>query len=116
MRRFVRIGLVVLLWAPIFAFVGHVALGLSATDLPGFNMSANADAARWIFESPSLGIPAHPTGEFDISHSEVTLKSGPVAYGLGSIAWPGQVVAALPSFLQGLLVSQSGKSFPLPIN
>jgi hypothetical protein len=116
MRRFVRIAVVVMLWAPIFAVVGHVASGLTATDLPGFAMSGKADAARWIFESPSLGIPAHPTGEFDISHTEVSLKSGPVSYALGSVAWPGQVVAALPSFLQGVLVTQSGQSFTLPFN
>lgn len=116
MRRFVRIGLVVALWAPVFAFVGHVASGLTAIDLPGFAMSGNADAARWTFESPSLGIPAHPTGEFDISHSEVTLKSGPVSYALGSVAWPGQVVAALPGFLQGTIAAQGGQQLPLPFD
>ncbi len=116
MRRFVRLALVVALWAPIFAFVGHVASGIGPTDLPGFNIGGTADGARWIFESPSLGIPAEPTGEFDISHSEVTLKSGPAAYALGSIAWPGQVVAALPSFLQGEIASQAGKSFAFPFD
>jgi len=115
-RKFVRIAVVVALWAPVFAFVGHVASGLGPTDLPGFNMGGQADGARWIFDSPSLGIPAHPTGEFDISHSEVTLKSGPVAYALGSVAWPGQVVAALPGFLQGTIASQGGGQFTFPFN
>jgi hypothetical protein len=115
-RRFVRIGLVIALWAPVFAFLGHGASGLGATDLPGFNMGGKADAARWIFESPSLGIPANPTGEFDIAHSEVTLKSGPAAYALGSVAWPGQVVAALPGFLQGEIASQGGGSFSFPVD
>jgi len=116
MRRFVRIGLVVALWVPIFALVGHVASGLGPADLPGFNMGGKADAARWLFESPSLGIPAEPTGEFDISHSEVTLKSGPAAYGLGSVAWPGQVVAALPSFLQSDIQTASKNQFQFPVD
>jgi hypothetical protein len=46
----------------------------------------------------------------------VTLKSGPVAYALGSVAWPGQVVAALPSFLQGEIQSQAGGSFSFPFS
>jgi hypothetical protein len=115
-RRLVRIFVVVALWAPVFAFVGHVASGLGPSDLPGFAMGGKADGARWIFESPSLGIPASPTGELDISHSEVTLKSGPASYALGSVAWPGQVVAALPSFLQGEIESQSGNSFSFPFD
>jgi hypothetical protein len=114
-RRTVRIAVVVVLWAPIFAFAGHVASGLGPNELPGFNMGAMANAAQWAFNSPSLGIPAEPTGEFDVAHTEVTLKSGPVAYALGSVAWPGQVAAALPSFLQGQIENGSGGQFQFPV-
>ncbi len=114
MRRAVRISVVVLLWAPIFALFGHVASGIGPADLPGFNMGAKAHAMQWAFNSPSLGIPADPTGELDVAHTEITLKSGPVSYALGSVLWPGQVAAALPSFLQGQIENGSGGQFKFP--
>jgi hypothetical protein len=113
-RRAVRIGVVALLWAPIFVVVAHVASGVGPADLPGFSMGTAATASRWFFESPSLGIPAQPTGELDVAHAETTLKSGPAGYGLGSVMWPGQVAAALPSFLQGEIESQSNGQFQSP--
>jgi hypothetical protein len=98
-RRLIRIVIVTLLCSPVVIWA-RGASGVSVTDFSGWDMGAKATAVQWVFDSPSLGIPAKPTGELNLAYSEATLQSGPAAYGLGSSIWPGQVVAALPPFLQ----------------
>ena len=112
-RRLLSAGLVVALWAPIFLLVGGLARGAGQADFAGWDMGAKATAFNVLFDSPSLGVPAHPTGELNYAYSEATLQSGPSAYGLGSILWPGQVVAALPAFLQSTI--QTSCSCELPV-
>ncbi|MEX2393496.1 MAG: hypothetical protein WD826_03345 [Actinomycetota bacterium] len=81
--------------------VARFAIGLGAADFSGFDIAAKTSAALFVFDSPSLGIPAKPTGEFNFGFSEAKLESGPSGYGLASVAWPGQVTAALPGFIAG---------------
>ena len=78
-------------------------------------MGTKATAVQLVFDSPSLGVPAKPTGELNLAYSEGTFKSGPSGYGLGSVLWPGQVVAALPPFLVGMIEEQAGQEFPLDL-
>ncbi len=114
MRKLFRIGFVLLLWAPIAVLVGRFASGAPA-DFSGYELGAKATGALFAFDSPSLGVPAKPTGELNIAFSETTLRSGPTGYAIGSIAWPGQVVAALPAFLQKEIEVQSGQDFPFEV-
>lgn len=114
MRTTVRVAFVLAVWAPVTLLVGRFASGGPA-DFAGFELGAKATGALWTLDSPSLGIPADPTSELNIAYSETTLRSGPVGYALGSIVWPGQVVAALPAFLQGEIERQSGEEFPLDV-
>ncbi|HYZ91779.1 MAG TPA: hypothetical protein VFA34_05220 [Actinomycetota bacterium] len=113
-RKAFRIGFVVAVWVPTIVIVGGLARG-GAADFSGFEMASKATAALFTFDSPSLGIPAKPTGELNFGYSETSLRSGPSAYGLGSILWPGQVAAAVPSFLQADIERQSGQKFPVNI-
>ena len=99
-RRLLRILIVTALVVPVFA-AARLAGGVGASDFSGFDIASKATAAQWTFNSPSLGIPAEPTGELNFAFSESKLESGPSGYGLGSIVWPGQVAAALPAFVQG---------------
>jgi hypothetical protein len=99
-RRLIRTFIVTALVVPVFAFA-RLAGGVGASDFSGFDIASKATAAQWTFNSPSLGIPAEPTGELNFAFSESKLESGPSGYGLGSMLWPGQVAAALPVFLQG---------------
>ena len=114
MKTVLRIAIVVALWAPIGLLVGRFASG-DIADFSGYDLGAKATGALWTIDSPSLGIPAKPTGEFNIAFSETTLRSGPSGYAIGSIAWPGQVAAGLPSFVQGDIERQSGEELPADI-
>jgi hypothetical protein len=116
MRRLTKLLIVLALWAPIGVIAAGYAQSLNADDFSGFDMGAKASAVTWSFDSPSLGIPAHPTGELNVAYSETSLQSGPAAYGLGSILWPGQVAAALPAFLQATIEEQSGGQFDFPVD
>ena len=114
MNRLAKILIVLALWAPIGVIGAGYAQSLNAEDFSGYDMGAKASAISFIFDSPSLGIPAKPTGELNFAYSEASLQSGPAAYGLGSILWPGQVVAALPPFLQDTIEESSGGQFDFP--
>lgn len=113
MKRAIRVSVVTLFWVPIVLAVGGLARG-GADDFAGFEIGSKATSVLFTFNSPSLGVPANPTGEMNLGFSESTLRSGS-AYGLGSIAWPGQVAAALPAFLQAEVERQSGEDLPLEI-
>jgi hypothetical protein len=113
-RHALKILIVVALWAPIGVIAAGYAQSLNAEDFSGYDMAAKASSISFTFDSPSLGIPAKPTGELNFAYSEASLQSGPAAYGLGSILWPGQVVAALPPFLQDTIEAQSGGQFDFP--
>jgi hypothetical protein len=115
MRRAIKIAIVIALWAPAVVLGGGLAFGAGAQDFSGFDMGAKAGSVEFVFNSPSLGIPAHPTGELDLAYSEASLQSGPSGYGLGSILWPGQVAAAVPSFVQGDFENQCGCKLPVNI-
>jgi hypothetical protein len=106
-----RIGVVLAVWLPIALVVGGLARG-DAADFSGFDIGSKGTAVLFTFDSPSLGVPASPTGELNLAYSESSLRSGPSGYGLGSIAWPGQVAAGLPSFLQGEIERQGNFEFP----
>ncbi len=110
-RRAFRIGFVAFVWLPTIVIVGGLARG-GADDFSGFEIASKGTAVLFTFNSPSLGVPARPTGELNFGYSESSLRSGPSGYGLGSILWPGQVVAALPPFLQVEIERQSGQQFP----
>jgi hypothetical protein len=114
MRKLLKIVVILALWAPIGVIAAGYAQSLNAEDFSGYDMGAKASAISFIFDSPSLGIPAKPTGELNFAYSEASLQSGPAAYGLGSILWPGQVVAALPPFLQDTIEESSGGQFEFP--
>lgn len=111
MRNFFRLAVVAIVWVPMFLVAAGLARG-GPEDFSGFEISSKATAALFTFDSPSLGVPAKPTGELNFAFSEASLRSGPSGYGLGSIAWPGQVAAGLPSFLQGEIERQSGQQIP----
>jgi hypothetical protein len=115
-RRLIKILIALALWAPIGVIAAGYAQSLNAEDFSGYDMKAKASAISFIFDSPSLGIPAHPTGELNFAYSEASLQSGPAAYGLGSILWPGQVAAALPPFLQDTIEDSSGGQFEFPVD
>jgi hypothetical protein len=114
MRRATKILLVLALWAPVGVIAAGYAQSLDASDFSGYDMGAKGTALSFTFDSPSLGIPAKPTGELNFAYSEASLQSGPAAYGLGSIVWPGQVVAGLPPFLQATIEEESGGQFDFP--
>lgn len=116
MKRLTKILLVMALWAPVGVVAAGYAQGLDADDFSGYDMGGKASAISFIFDSPSLGVPAKPTGELNFAYSEASLASGPAAYGLGSVLWPGQVVAALPPFLQDTIESESGGQFTFPVD
>lgn len=115
MRRATRIAVFAVVWIPLVLVIGGFARG-GAADFSGFEIGSKATAALFTFDSPSLGIPAKPTGEMNFAFSESTLRSGPSGYGLGSVVWPGQVVAALPAFIQSEIESQSGGQLDFPID
>lgn len=115
-RRLLKILIVVALWAPIGVIAAGYAQSLNAEDFSGYDMGAKASAISFIFDSPSLGIPAKPSGELNFAYSEASLQSGPAAYGLGSILWPGQVAAALPPFIVGIIEEESGGQFDFPVD
>ena len=112
MRRAFRITVVAMIWVPMMFVVGGLARG-GAEDFSSFEIASKATAALFTFDSPSLGVPAEPTGELNFAFSESTLRSGPSGYGLGSILWPGQVAAGLPAFLQGEMERQGGFESPV---
>jgi len=114
MRKLLRIAVVTVVWVPVVGVIGGLARG-GAADFSGFEIGSKATAALFTFDSPSLGIPAKPTGELNFAFSETTLRSGPSGYGLGSVVWPGQVAAAVPAFVQSEMESQSGQDFPTDI-
>jgi hypothetical protein len=116
LKKLLRVGLVFAVWAPIFFGAARIADSLDAADFSGYDMGAKSAAVQFIFDSPSLGIPANPTGEMNLAFSEATLRSGPAAYALGSIAWPGQVAAALPIFLQAEIERQSMGQIDFPMD
>jgi hypothetical protein len=116
MRKLLKIALVLAVWAPAIVLGAGYAQSLNAEDFSGFDMGAKATAISFTFDSPSLGIPAHPTGELNFAYSEASLQSGPAAYGLGSIVWPGQVAAALPAFVQATIEQESGGQFDFPVD
>jgi hypothetical protein len=116
MRKLTKIVVVLALWAPIGVIAAGYAQSLSAEDFSGYDMGAKGTAISFTFDSPSLGIPAKPTGELNFAYSEASLQSGPAAYGLGSILWPGQVVAGLPPFLQATIEEESGGQFDFPVD
>jgi hypothetical protein len=70
--------------------------------LAGFQLEAVSDALAINYNQPSLGIPATPTGEIDIVHTNAKLQNGPSSYGLASILWPGQVAANIGSAFPGV--------------
>jgi hypothetical protein len=111
----VKIGLVVGLWAPVLFLGAKFATGLASSDFAGFDMGSKATAVQLVFDSPSLGVPATPSGELNLAFSEATFKSGPSGYGLGSVLWPGQVVAALPPFIIGIIEEQAMQDIPLDL-
>ena len=115
MRKFLRVAVITIIWLPVVAVIGGLARG-GAADFSGFEIGSKATAALFTFDSPSLGIPAKPTGEMNFAFSESTLRSGPSGYGLGSVVWPGQVAAALPAFLQSEIESQSGGQLDFPMD
>jgi hypothetical protein len=114
-RPALRIGIVLLVWIPVIVVGTKFATGLTSADFAGFDMGAKATAVQLVFDSPSLGIPATPTGELNFAFSEATFKSGPSGYGLGSLVWPGQVAAALPPFIVGIIEEQSMSDIPLDL-
>ncbi len=114
-RRAVRIGVVLLLWVPVVVIGTQFAIGLTSADFAGYDMGTKATAVQLVFDSPSLGVPATPTGELNLAYSEASFKSGPSGYGLGSLVWPGQVVAALPPFILGIIEEQAMTDIPLDL-
>ena len=116
MRKQTKIVLVLGLWAPVGVIAAGYANGLNAEDFSGYDMGAKASSISFIFDSPSLGIPAKPSGELNFAYSEASLQSGPAAYALGSIVWPGQVVAALPPFVVSIIEEESGGQFDFPVD
>lgn len=114
MKTKVKIAIVLALWLPALIAVAGWAQGLDAADFSGFDMGAKAAAISFTFDSPSLGIPAKPTGEMNFAYSEASLQSGPSGYGLGSILWPGQVTAALPSFMHAEIERNCMCDLPVP--
>jgi hypothetical protein len=115
LRRVVRVSVVLLLWVPVVVLGTKFAIGLTSADFAGYDMGAKATAVQLVFDSPSLGVPANPTGELNLAFSEATFKSGPSGYGLGSLVWPGQVVAALPPFIIGIIEEQAMSDIPLDL-
>ncbi|MEX2538623.1 MAG: hypothetical protein WD646_08220 [Actinomycetota bacterium] len=115
MKRALKIALVVALWSPVLFFGAKFATGLTSSDFAGWDMGGKATSVQLVFDSPSLGVPATPTGELNLAYSEATFKSGPTGYGLGSVLWPGQVVAALPPFLLGIIEEQAMQDIPLDL-
>ncbi len=116
MKKLTKILLVAVLWMPIGVIAADYAQSLDAEDFSGYDMGAKGTAISFTFDSPSLGVPAKPTGELNFAYSEASLQSGPAAYGLGSILWPGQVVAALPPFLADTIEAESGGQFEFPVD
>lgn len=74
----------------------------AAESLAGFQLEAVADALALTYDQPSLGVPATPTGEIDIVHTNAKLQAGPSSYGLASVLWPGQVAANIGSAFPGV--------------
>ncbi|MCA1727008.1 MAG: hypothetical protein LC722_04975, partial [Actinobacteria bacterium] len=69
--------------------------------LGSFTVGASAGAVFQTYHQPSAPIPAKPTQEFSISHSEATVENGS-SYGLSSIFWPGPTAANAPGAIHDL--------------
>lgn len=96
--------------AACFVAAGFLA-PVSAEDTPGsgffgYALTAQSQALQLTEDEPSAN--SHPEAETDLPHSQVSLTSGPVGYGLSSVAWPGALLGNAGSLV--LLVQPSAPS------
>ncbi|MEX2459174.1 MAG: hypothetical protein WD770_09325 [Actinomycetota bacterium] len=71
------------------------------TTLAFYALSAKASPIFQTYNQPSFPIPATPTQELSLGHSEVSLENGS-AHGVASVLWPGSTAANFPSALRDL--------------
>ena len=71
------------------------------TTLGFYALAAKGSPIFQTYNQPSFPIPATPTQELSLGHSEVTLENG-TAHGIASVLWPGSTVANFPSALRDL--------------
>jgi len=84
---------------------GLPAHGEGDTGLFGYTMDATASAISTLYNQPSFGVPSDPTFELRKVYSRATLDSGPSGRAVGTVLWPGDVVAgASPSLAFDVLV------------
>ena len=68
------------------------AFGQTAPALGGWVLKSSAAPVSMVFNSPSTGIPASPTGELHLARTIAHNDTG-TGYGLASVLWPGPVAA-----------------------
>lgn len=97
MRKIAR----VLEVAALCILLSGVGGGLTAQEpsFGGYSVGASAATTAWAYDQPSMGVPASPTMEINGIYTESVLGSGPSAYALSSLAWPGQVAANVGGFV-----------------
>lgn len=78
--------------------VGAVATaaGATADSAPGsqlgsFSLYASAPGVEWTYDSPTA--PTHPEMDSEVPETIARLQPGPVGYALGTVAWPGTLIA-----------------------
>jgi hypothetical protein len=72
-----------------------------APTLAGYSLRARGAAIYQSYNQQSIPIPAVPTEELSVAHSEAELANGS-AHGVASLAWPGNTAANAPSALYDL--------------
>ena len=66
-----------------------------------YTLIASAAPVFETYNQPTFPVPATPSQEFSIGHSEVSLENGS-AHGLASLLWPGNTAANFPAALHDL--------------
>ena len=74
----------------------------------GFQVSGRANGIQFTYDSPGL-LPVSPVVQVSMPEALATLSNGPSGYAIGSVAFPGPLVADL-----GDALAQGGTDAPIP--
>ena len=97
--RIRRIAAIAAVTLAIVAIPGGFAAQGQEAALTGFSVGATGSAISFLYNQPSFGVPSDPTFELRKVFSRAELDSGPSAHGVGSVLWPGDVIANAPPSL-----------------
>lgn len=87
----------------------QTATGSAADQFGGYKLNARGNGFLFSFDSPNLLPVGSPLFELGLPEAQATGANGPDRYALASLAYPGAILADLPS-----VIAQSGQNVPLP--